>query len=61
MDLTERLLKTLRDIDRRMSQIDLKAAEQLYAMRLVDAPNGTNYQLTSKGLQILAKNIVPKD
>ena len=61
MDLTERLLKTLRDIDSRVIQIDLRAAEQLYAMRLVDAANGTNYRLTPKGLQILAKSIVPKD
>jgi hypothetical protein len=42
-------------------QLDLKAAEQLIAMRLVDAATGTNYRLTPKGLQVLAKCVIPKD
>jgi|RhiMetdeSRZDD1v2_1073273.scaffolds.fasta_scaffold11300_12 hypothetical protein len=55
MDLAEHLLKTLQDIDELvdLAQINLRHAEQLYILKLVEAPNGTDYQITAKGREVL--------
>lgn len=57
MELSQRLIKTLRDIDDMAdrSQIDLKAAEQLCNMKLVRADHGTDYRITAKGREVLKR------
>jgi uncharacterized protein YjhX (UPF0386 family) len=57
MELSERLMKTLRDIDdmAEPSQIDRKAAEQLCNMKLVQAEHGTDYRITTRGREILKR------
>jgi hypothetical protein len=42
MDLTGRLMKTLRNIDNSIDQINLHDAEYLCNLRLVEADAGTN-------------------
>jgi hypothetical protein len=36
-----------------LAQINLRHAEQLYILKLVEAPNGTDYQITAKGREVL--------
>jgi hypothetical protein len=57
MELSERLIKTLRDIDdgANPNEIDLKAAEQLCIMKLLEADRGTNYRITAKGREVLKR------
>jgi uncharacterized protein YjhX (UPF0386 family) len=55
MDLTERLVRTLRHIydSADLRQIDLNDAEHLCNLRLVEADAGTNYRVTTKGREVL--------
>lgn len=62
MGLAERLLKTLRDIASNpdQSKLDLKAAEQLCNMRLVEAGDDTDYPITARGEEFLTM-IIDRD